>query len=138
MVTTLILALCLVASAGAKELITPQEANLPRAPAEKAVFPGPKVTLISPDPKAMPIRSPLRLRLRFETRGSRIDLDSLRVTYVKKPLVDLTSRIIEYAGPSGIDMPGAEVPPGDHIIRIEVSDADGLAGRAEILLRVQN
>jgi hypothetical protein len=86
----------------------------------------------------MPTRSPLRFRLRFETRGSRIDLASLKVTYLKSPLVDLTNRVREYAGPSGIDMPEAEVPPGDHKIRIEVSDADGLIGRTEILLRVRN
>ena len=108
MVTALILVLCLAKSADAKELITRQEASLPDTFAEKAVFPGPKVVQLSPDPNAMPTRSPLRFRLRFETRGSRIDLASLKVTYLKNPLVDLTNRVREYAGPSGIDMPDAE------------------------------
>jgi hypothetical protein len=138
MITALILVLCFATGAGAKELITRQEANLPDVLPAKGVFPGPKVTQLSPDPKAMPTRSPLRLRLRFETRGSRIDLNSLRVIYVKNPLVDLTSRIREYAGLTGIDMPDAEVPAGDHRIIIEVSDADGVVGKTEILLQVRN
>jgi hypothetical protein len=138
LVTVLILALCLGKSADAKELITRQEASLPDTFAEKAVFPGPKVVQLSPDPNAMPIRSPLRFRLKFETRGARIDLASLKVMYLKKPLVDLTNRIREYIAPSGIDMPDAEVPPGDHRIIIEINDADGLVGKTEILLRVRN
>jgi hypothetical protein len=137
-VTALFLVLCLAESADSKELITLLEASLPDTSAEKAVFPGPKMVQLSPDPNAMPTRSPLRFRLRFETRGSRIDLTSLKVTYLKRPLVDLTNRVKEYSSASGIDMPNAEVPPGDHVIRIELSDADGLVGRTEILLRVRN
>jgi hypothetical protein len=138
MMTVLILALSLGKSVDAKELITRQEASLPDTFAEKAVFPGPKVVQLSPDANAMPTRSPLRFKLRFETRGSRIDLPSLKVMYLKKPLVDLTNRIREYAAPNGIDMPDAEVPPGDHRIVIEINDTDGVVGKTEILLRVRN
>ena len=38
--------------------------------------------------------SPMRFHVKFQTfGGSNIDLDALKVTYLKSPVVDLTSRI---------------------------------------------
>jgi hypothetical protein len=129
---------CLSSITDAKELITRKEASLPEYMSAKGVFPGPKVTQLSPDPNASPIRSPIRLRLRFEMRGSKIDIASLKVTYLKTPTIDLTDRIKEYVSASGIDMPDAELPPGTHRIKVEISDIDGLPGANEIILRVLN
>lgn len=137
LINSSILLICLSLSTNAKELITRKEASLPDYHSAKAVFPGPKIIQLSPDPNVIQIRSPIRFRFKFEPRGSQIDIASLKVIYLKVPSVDLTDRIKEYASPNGIDMPNAELPTGDHQIRIEVSDIGGLIGRTEIVLRVR-
>jgi hypothetical protein len=108
-------------------LITPDEAQLPTPKgvfAPRAITRGPRVELSESDHGEL--HSPLRLQLRFKGfGGASINLDSLRVTYVKEPNVDLTSRVKPYAKPAGIEIPDAEVPPGQHFVRIEVQDSDG-------------
>ncbi len=79
----LVAALVLASPAQAEMLISAQEARLPESPFnERSAFPGPKVLLVSPDSKATAVKSPFRLRVRFEPRGAKIDLDSLQVTFV--------------------------------------------------------
>jgi hypothetical protein len=78
----------------------------------------------------------LRLRIKFETRGAKINLDSLKVTYIKLEPIDLTERVREFAAADGIDFKDAEIPPGAHKIRIEVKDTDGVAGGADFILKV--
>jgi hypothetical protein len=121
-------------SLAAEVLIRPEEARLPQDPfIERSPFPGPKVTLEFPKGAT---RSPLRLKLKFETRGAKIDLGSLTMIYRKQPSVDLTPRVKDFAGPNGIDMANAEVPAGVHRIKVEVKDADGLVGGTEFTLNI--
>ena len=123
-------------AAQAKMLISAQEAKMPESPFnERGAFPGPKVLLVSPDVNTA-AKSPLRLRVKFETRGAKIDLDSLKVTYIKLEPIDLTERVREFAAADGIDFKDAEIPPGTHKIRIEVKDTDGVAGGADFILKV--
>lgn len=42
------------------------------------------------------------------------------MTYLKSPSVDLTPRLKPFVKPDGIDMPDAELPVGDHVIRVDV------------------
>jgi hypothetical protein len=129
--------LALAGQAQAEVLISAQEAGLPESPfKERGSFPGPKVVLVSPDHGAAAVKSPMRLRIRFEPRGAKVDLDSLRVTYIKLQPVDLTERVRASAGVDGIDFKDAEVPPGTHKIRIELRDADGVPGGADIVLKI--
>jgi hypothetical protein len=129
---------CLGMSVSAKDLITREEANLPEYTlVERDVFPGPKITSLFPAADGATVTSPVHLKVRFERRGANIDLDSLTVTYLKNPLVDLTDRVRAFASRNGIDMPDAQVPPGNHRIRIEVKDVDGSSGRSEVTLRVR-
>ena len=37
---------------------------------------------------------------------------------------------------TGIDMPDAELPPGDHIMRIDIKDSDGRTGSTSFVLKV--
>ncbi len=77
-------------------LISAEEAKLPPpkgaiAVASRGITRGPKIAYVS---TADPTRSPMRLQLKFESfGGSKIDTDSLKVTYVKTPAVDLTPRL---------------------------------------------
>lgn len=122
-------------------LITEPEANLPALPTESlttraGVTRGPKVILLSPS-GAADVKSPLHLRLKFETfGGAKVDLSSVRVTYLKNPIVDLTKRLTASTQADGIDLMAAEVPPGVHHIRINVKDSEGRAGAASFALRV--
>src|SRR6516225_1221088 len=43
----------------------------------------------------------------------------VKVIYLKDPAVNLTPRISDFITTNGIELSGAEVPPGTHYIRIE-------------------
>ena len=68
--------------------------------------------------------------------GNKIDLDTLRVTYLKSPEVDLMPRLVRFIQRSGIDIPDAELPPGEHSFRIEVSDTEGRTRSSILVLKV--
>jgi hypothetical protein len=121
-------------------LITADEAKLPPpkgAVALKArgVTRGPKVELVS---QKSPIRSPVRIQLRFQTYGgAKVDLSAVKATYLRTPDVDLTSRIKPFVNEDGIDVPAAEMPIGDHMLRIDIKDSGGRAATASFLLKVE-
>jgi len=119
-------------------LITPEEAQLPTPKgvhAARAITRGPRIDLAGPD--ASDVRSPLSLQLKFRGfGGALINLDSLRVTYLKMPNVDLTSRVRPFAQPTGIEIPDAEAPPGEHLVRVEVQDSEGRRTVTTFLLSV--
>ena len=119
-------------------LITPEEARLP-APkigiASRAITRGPRIDLSSQDDGQL--RSPLRLQLKFRGFGGAvINPDSLRVTYLKSPNVDLTPRVRPYARADGIEIPDAEAPPGEHMVRVEIQDSEGRQTTTTFLLSV--
>jgi hypothetical protein len=123
-------------------LITEAEASRP-APGDvslttRGLTRGPVVEQVSPDPDAnAPVKSPLPLKIKFQTRNNvPIDKDSIKITYVRSPNVDLTGRIKAHIGDDGIEMKAAEVPPGTHVIRIELKDQQGRSTTGTIKLSV--
>lgn len=120
-------------------LISADEAKLPPpkgavAVATRGITRGPKVAYVA---AATPSQSPMRLQLKFESfGGAKIDTDSLKVTYMKSPSVDLTPRLKPFVKPDGIDMPDAELPAGDHVIRVDVKDSDGRSATTSFTLKV--
>lgn len=120
-------------------LITDEEAKLPPpkgafSVASRGITRGPRIALV---PAAEPAHSPLHLQIKFESfGGAKIDPDSVKVTYLKTPAVDLTARVKPFVQPTGIDMPDASVPAGDHTVRIDVKDSDGRAASASFTLKV--
>ena len=126
--------------ARAAPLITAEEAALPP---QKGAVPisgrgitrGPKIQV--PDAETGAQTSPMRFQVKFQAfGGSSIDLEALKVTYLKTPVVDLTPRIKPFAQPNGIDMPDAQLPPGDHLVRIDIKDSDGRAASMSFLLKI--
>lgn len=121
-------------------LITADEANLPppkgaMAMSARGVTRGPKVELV---PHAGVIRSPVRIQLKFQTfGGSKVDLDTVQATYLRTPNVDLTPRIKPFVNATGIDVPAAELPPGDHMLRVDIKDSDGRTATANFVLNVE-
>jgi len=125
-------------------LITAEEAQRPAPPSADLTFRagisrGPGIELISPKASDKSVHSPVHLHLKFEGRGgAQIDVDSVKLTYIRNPSVDVTGRIKSFAKPDGIDVPEAEMPPGTHIIRADVKDKEGRSGSLIFKLDVVN
>ena len=123
-----VLALC-VMQAHAVQLISPKEAQLPAASGSlntRGIARGPGIRVASPDLAAANLKSPFDLKVQFESRGgNKIDPATVKVTYLKASAVDLTPRMQSAINETGIDLSKAEVPPGEHAIKITVKDVDG-------------
>jgi hypothetical protein len=121
-------------------LITTEEAKLPPPKgaipvSSRGVTRGPKVELVTENAA---IRSPVHLQLKFQTYGgAKVDIDAVKATYLRSPDVDLTPRIKPFVNASGIDMPAAELPPGDHMVRIDIKDSDGRVATTSFVLKVE-
>lgn len=120
-------------------LITEAEARLPPPRGaitadRRGITRGPKIELIA---GTEPIHSPMHLQLKFESYGgAKIDPDSVKVTYMRTPNVDLTGRVKPFVQPVGIDIPDVELPLGDHMVRVDVKDSDGRVGSTSFVLKV--
>jgi hypothetical protein len=137
----LLTALALAGPAPALELITAGEAALPATPQlglhERGITRGPTVVIVSPAPQAGAIKSPLSLKVRFESHGgSQINVETVLLTYMKDPRIDLTQRIRPFIAPTGIDVEDADVPPGTHTLQVNVKDSEGRLGWAEFTFHV--
>jgi hypothetical protein len=139
-VSVVLAAFALAGPAQALALITASEAALPASPHlghERGITRGPTVVIVSPAPQAGAIKSPLNLKIRFESHGgSRVNVETVLLTYVKDPEIDLTQRIRPFITPAGIDVENADVPPGTHTLRLNVRDSEGRPGWAEFTFSV--
>ncbi|WFU38461.1 hypothetical protein QA640_29075 [Bradyrhizobium sp. CB82] len=121
------------------QLITEDEAKLPPpkgaiATDRRGILRGPKVEVVSPSDA---VSSPLRLQLKFESfGGAKIDPDSVKVTFLRSPNVDLTARVKPFIQADGINMQDAELPPGEYMVRVDIKDSDGRPGTASFVLKV--
>jgi len=124
------------------DLITPAEAALPSAPVSAFALRGsptrgPHITIVSPPPGAGTIHSPIELKLRYRAfGGAGINTDTVVITYLKKPAVDITQRIKPFITPGGIDIKNADVPPGLHEFWIELKDQDGRVSGTEFSFQI--
>jgi hypothetical protein len=116
-----------IKSASAMELITQEEAKLPDGIAgSRGITLGPLIILVSPPATAGMIKSPLNLKIKFESRGGvKVDEDSVVLTYQKNPPIDLTQRSRSFISIHGINIENATVPAGTHSIRVDVKDVQG-------------
>lgn len=123
-----IIGLCTPLMGISAPLISAQEAALPAASGSlstRGISRGPGVKLASPEADT-PTAAPFDFKVNFEARGdAKIDPNSVKVTYMKSPPVDLTPRLKKSISASGIDLAKADVPPGTHTIRVSVKDSEG-------------
>ena len=119
-------------------LITADEAKLPPpkgaiAVNSRGVTRGPKIELVS----QAAVKSPANIQLKFQTfGGAKVDVSAVQATYLRTPNVDLTSRIKPFVNEAGIELQSVELPPGDHMLRIDIKDSDGRAATTSFLLKV--
>jgi hypothetical protein len=125
------------ASAG-HVLITDEEAKLPPpkgavAADRRGITRGPKIDFVPQSD----FHSPMHFQLKFESfGGAKIDPDSVKVTYLRTPNVDLTARLKSFVQAGGIDVPDVELPVGDHMVRVDLKDTDGRVGSTSFVLKV--
>lgn len=127
-------------------LITPEEAAMPPASTEKRGQPfdagreppdnGPLIEVLKPVLGA-PSAVPLEIAVKFVPRSAPVDLSSLKVTVVKFIGIDITDRVRPFATPTGIQIPDAKLPSGEHTVRITVADASGGVSQKQLTLTVQ-
>lgn len=120
----------------AATLITETEAALPAAAGGvtmRGITRGPTIKLVNP----AETKSPFDLKVKFQAHGgAAIEPGSVKVVYLKSPIVDITDRVKPFVSPDGIDMAKAEIPAGRHTIRIDVKDSEGRAGSSTVELTV--
>lgn len=130
------------ASAAELQLITPAEAALPAGTSPTLDLRGsptrrPMVTVVSPPPGAGLVHSPLDLKVQFRAfGGAQIDPNSVVVTYLKDPPIDVTQRLAPFITAAGIDVSQADVPPGKHLFWLKLKDKDGRVGGGEFSFQV--
>jgi hypothetical protein len=128
----------LVSARAAQVLITEEEAKLPPPKGavvvdRRGITRGPKIDFVSPGQ----VHSPMHFQLKFESfGGAKIDPDSVKVTYLRTPNVDLTPRLKSFVRATGIDVPDVELPVGDHMVRVDIKDSDGRVGSTSFVLKV--
>lgn len=133
-----LLAALLAPQAHAAPLIKDAEAKLPAA-AEmrtRGLTRGPSIKLVSPEP-AKAISSPFKLKVAFEPHGgAKIVPESVKVTYLKTPSVDLLDRVKPGLSDKGIELADAETPAGEHLIQVSLEDSEGRRSTTVLKLNV--
>jgi hypothetical protein len=106
-------------------LVSESEASRPNAPElmTRGITRGPGIKMVGGlDVSA----KSFSLKFEFEPRGgSRIDPKSVRLEYLKQPLVDLTERVKTGIHDQVLEILQYTVPPGSHALRVRVSDSEG-------------
>ena len=119
-------------------LISDDEGRLPppqQVASSRGITRAPRIELSPLDDGQL--HSPIHFKLTFRAfGGSTIDPNSLTMTYLRSSGVDLTSRVRPYANAQGIDILDAEAPPGEHMIKVTISDLEGRQGVASFTLTV--
>lgn len=110
----------------ADPLITQDEAHRPDDPAAqptRGITRGPTVRVETGAPHA---GVPFDFRIDVTPHGgATVDPADIHVIYMKVPAVDLTDRLKPYRTAEGIEMHAAEVPAGEHPLKVEVQDSAG-------------
>ena len=131
-------------------LITPEEAAMASAAPDTHGGPGgpldeigaeflqdigPIVELIKPNTDNS-LESPVEVLIKFTQRLAKVDLNSLRVEVEKFFNIDITDRIKPYATETGIHIPDAPFPSGDHTIIFYIEDEKGNPTEVSITISV--
>lgn len=107
------------------QLITTDEASRPDAQITltRAITRGPSIQLASPrDVEG----AGFHFKVMFEARGgATIDGKSLKIEYLKEPIIDMTQRFSSHLRDNRLEITQAKVPPGRHALRLTVKDSEG-------------
>lgn len=125
--------------AGPTQLITEEEARLPRAPisaSRSAFFPGPEINIIYPKPGEA-VKNPFRIKLEYRAKGgARVNPESIEMQYMVSPSQDISSRVVQFSTDQALEIRDAITPPGEHQFVVYVADSKGHRSRAILNLNV--
>jgi hypothetical protein len=132
------------AAAERRWLITPEEIAAVGAPRDGDLAPMATMTGIGPhivvrDPKMLErLRSPVTILVDFTTGDSGLppDMASLRVSLRGFISLDITERLRQYLAGARLAIEGADLPTGNHRIRMEVADTGGNPAARDLVLAV--
>jgi hypothetical protein len=97
---------------------------------------GPQIEVVEPQPDAE-YKAPIRLIINFIPRpGTQVDLKSFRLEYVKLISIDITKRVAGYVGPTGVRIEKADLPAGEHKLRITLKDSEGGISQQVYLVKI--
>lgn len=119
------------------KLITEAEAQTPnlQVPSTRAISRGPGISLLSPADVAA---KSFAFKLAFEPRGgAKIDESTLKIEYLKQPVIELTSRFKPGLNGNLLELTKASVPAGAHPIRVTVRDTEGREAQTVIRLNAK-
>ena len=125
------------------ELITAEEAAQNARPPEgytlRRAAPTETPRIVVDQPQSRDLKNPIDIAIRFiPEAGTQVNPDSLKILYGWMGL-DITERIRNQARitAQGITANGAELPTGDHTLKIEVADSRQRVGRTELRFSVK-
>jgi len=125
--------------AGPTQLITEEEARLPKAPisaSRSAFFPGPEINIIYPKP-GQAVQNPFRIKLEYRAKGgARVNPESIEMEYMVSPSQDISSRVVQFSTDQALEIRDAVAPPGEHQFVVYVADSKGHRSRAILNLNV--
>lgn len=112
-------------------LVMPEEAAMPSAvdPGRRSRgLPrsenGPIIEVLKPVVNE-PISVPTEITVQFSPRRAPVNVTSLKVTLLKLINLDITDRVRPYTSSTGIHIPNAKLPSGQHDLRITLADDEG-------------
>ncbi len=121
-------------------LVTPEEAALPilsPVASQSEQSDGPAIEIRSPRPGGTYAQSfPVDVAFSAGPSGAAPDLDSLKVVYERAWGIDITSRLRDYVGSNGINVPAADFPSGKHTVRIYLEDLEENASSRRVTVIV--
>ncbi|KMP11078.1 hypothetical protein UR09_04445 [Candidatus Nitromaritima sp. SCGC AAA799-A02] len=103
------------------------------SPVSKKVMPGPIIHVEKPDPDQL-YDDLIDILISFKKNpiGEPVNMESLRVIYLKMFGIDITDRILPYVKETHIDANGIKFPEGEHEFEIRIKD-NGQMESSEII-----
>lgn len=98
---------------------------------------GPTITIFNPVTDGE-IASPFPIHIEFGQRlaSSKVDMQTLKLTYKKLWGIDITDRVRDYIDGTSITVPETEMPEGKHTIEIYIEDSDNNISTKQITVNV--
>ena len=144
--STAALLLCCAMSAGAIDLVTPDEARrsqqAPPVVEAQSSAPDPMAPLIAVvDPQGIDkaLKNPFRMEIDFKTQaGARLDFSTFKAYYGAFK-IDITERLLKEATrtSSGLRLSNVNVPSGSHKIILRIKDDQSRMGERELYFKVE-
>ena len=104
-----------------------------------AAVEGPGPLIVVSNPKALErVRSPVKIQVSFEPGRSGLPpaMETLKVTLIGFFDIDITDRLREYVEGTRLNVEEADLPTGNHRIRMAIRDTTGNPNERDVIVLV--